>query len=968
MRKRSSAWFFLTLLLIPLAVFGQAEVTGKITGTVKDDQGAPLPGATVEVTSKDFQLERQATTGENGDFLFALLPTGAYTVTVTAAGRQPQVYNLRLSIGQTVPLDVSLAPGEAIREEITVTGTASALETTTTGERLSYTREVEELPVNNRNLENVAQLSPNISFGPTDGTISISGAPSFDTTVLLDGAEVSDPYFGSAPVVYLEDAVDEIQILTSGISARYGRFQGGVINAVTKSGTNEFKGTLRGELSNEDWNSSTPFGEAREDKVNKVYQGTLGGPIVRDHLWFFGGLRRIPSQVTSLTTTATAESFSQGADEKRYQGKLRWAVNPSHLIDLSYLHFDRTVSHANGLPAGDDVALGERADPRKTTTLAYQGVFSGSTFGEVLATRKRVSIQAGSTVRIRDPFLDLASFSVFNNHWWDFDDPSLRDNDTVGVTLSNLRDLGRFGSHVFEGGVQYVDSTTGGENRQSASGFNLLALGTDFYAGQVNGEPRFNLRQEEALRWQALGLQGHQKLKNTAAYLQDEWTLSNWRFDLGVRYEQYKGDGPQAQLNLDFKKFSPRLGATYSINPGLQVQATFGRYVSRFNDSVANAVTGVGNGPLIETLYEGPDLLNATADQIQAAIHNNAFWPIITSYTDPNQPSVYLANGVEAPYADEITLSVRGNLPGRIGTATLTYIDRDYKKLLDDFVGNVCDLGLDFGRPCPAANTTTIIDNATGEPVATVDSRVWANNPNARRTYRAITASWNLRAPNRPWTLAGNYTYGKTRGNYEGEGQNTPASGSALGNFVQAVDPIGVSPFGYTDDDIRHRLNLLSTYRLDFSNFGSLVFGSVFLYQSARPYSLSAQVPYKPVDGYLGAVGNYTFTFGDLGSQRFDDIWALDLSTRYELPLFHGVGAFVKVAVTNVTNNDGVLEFQTTGRAVLDANDNPIAWQPVGNCGLGDKPSKDCTGFGRIRNDEDYQPPRTFLLSVGFDF
>src|SRR3954467_4568447 len=96
MRKRHASWFFLMVLLVPLAVFGQAEVTGKITGTVKDDQGQPVSGATVEVTSKGLQLERQATTDDKGEFLLALLPTGAYTVTVTALGRQPQVYNLRL--------------------------------------------------------------------------------------------------------------------------------------------------------------------------------------------------------------------------------------------------------------------------------------------------------------------------------------------------------------------------------------------------------------------------------------------------------------------------------------------------------------------------------------------------------------------------------------------------------------------------------------------------------------------------------------------------------------------------------------------------------------------------------------------------------------------------------------------------------------------------------------------------------
>ncbi len=966
MRLDAAAWFFLMLLVLPLALLGQAEVTGRITGTVTDDQGKPLAGATVEATSEGLKIERQATTGATGEFLLPLLPTGAYTVTVTALGRQPQIITLHLSIGQTVPLDVQLAPGESVTEEIMVTGTESSLQTTETGERLSVGRDIEELPVLQRNLEDIALLAPNVSFGPTDDTISIAGAPSFDTTVLLDGAEVSDPYFGSAPVVYLEDAIDEVQILTTGISARYGRFQGGVINAVTKSGTNEFKGTLRAEAANQDWDSQTPFGEDQQDKVNKVYQGTLGGPIIRDHLWFFAGARKIPSQVNNLTTVATDESFAQTIEEKRWQGKLRWALSPSHLVDLSYLSYDQTVDHDAGLPAGDDIALGKRADPRETTTFAYQGVLSGSTFVELQATKKDVQIFGGSLDRTHDPFIDLASFSVFNNHWWDYEDASTRDNKTAALSLSHLRDFGNLGSHVFEGGIQYVTSTTGGENRQSASGFNLLAIGSDFYAGEVDGSPRFNLRTGSALRWQALPLDGDQTLKNPAAYLQDEWSLGDWRFNIGARYEQYDGEGPLPQFGLDFKVFSPRLGVTYSINPDLQVVGTYGRYVSRFNDSVANAVTGVGNGPLIETFYQGPNILNATAEQVQAAIHNDAFWPIITTYADPNQPTAFLDNRIEAPYADEITLSVRGNLPHGLGTAVLAYVDRDYQNLIDDFIGGVCDYGFEFDQSCPGGSTTTVFSGT--DPVAEVDTRVFANNPQARRTYRAITAYWNLRPAGHAWSLGGNYTYGKTRGNYEGEGQNTPSSGSPLGNYTRAVDPIAVSPFGYTDDDIRHRLNVFGTYRIDLHSAGSLVLGSVFLYQSALPYSLTAPVPYRPVADYLGAVGTYTHFFGPRSSHRFEDIWRLDLSTRYDLPVFSRFDAFVKVGVTNVLNNHGLLRFQTTGEAVLDDNGNPIAWQPAGNCGLGDKPSKDCTGFGSIQNEDDYQPPRTYLLSLGFEF
>ena len=105
------------------------------------------------------------------------------------------------------------------------------------------------------------------------------------------------------------------------------------------------------------------------------------------------------------------------------------------------------------------------------------------------------------------------------------------------------------------------------------------------------------------------------------------------------------------------------------------------------------------------------------------------------------------------------------------------------------------------------------------------------------------------------------------------------------------------------------------------------------------------------------------------------DLWALDLSVRYDIPLHSRVGAFLKAGATNITNNHRLLSFQTTGEVktdaegnpLFDANGNPLGWQPSGNCGPGDPPSKNCTGFGHVSTN-DYQAPRTFLVSVGFDF
>jgi outer membrane receptor protein involved in Fe transport len=972
---RRQFWLALVLLVaLPVLAFGQAQTTGRITGRVTDDQGAPVAGATVTINNTELQLERTTTTGPNGDFLFALLPVGPYSATVTGEGRQPQVLTFRLGVGETVPLNVQLAPGDVIAEEITVTGTATALETTSIGENFDYETEVEQLPITDRSIEDVAALSPNISFGPTGGTLSIAGAPSFDTTVLLDGAEVSDPYFGSAPEVYIEDAIEEVQVLTSGVSARYGRFQGGVINAITKSGSNDFEGTARVELEKETWNSQTPFEEDQDDTLNRVYQATLGGYILRDRLWFFAGGRTIPEESDASTTLFTNESFTETRNEDRWQAKLRGAITENHLLDLSYLSYESEVDPYDGLGAGDDRALGKRSDPRETFTLNYQGVLSSNTFLELQATQKNVEILSGGDPALGDPFLDANSVIVYNNHWWDYNDASVRDNETAAANVTHSLSTEGFGSHTLEAGVQYVNSTTGGENRQSSTGLNLLAVNSndDFYAGQVNGDPRFNLYSFEALRWEALPLGGEQEIENTAAYVQDSFNLGNFRFDLGLRYDQYDGSGPLPSFGIDFDGFSPRVGVTYNVNPSWQVQASYGRYISRLNDNVGNAVTGVGGAPRITTLYTGPDLLNATAAEIQAALRNDANWSIILGYLDPTQPTTFVSDDIEAPYADDYNFSIRHALPRNTGSVVLTYINREYENLLDDFIGGVCS---DFGLSLNNCNDySTVVDPAGQETV--LDTIVWANNDVATREYEAITAIWDYRPTSR-WLLSGNYTYAETQGNYEGEGQNTPASGSIQGDFVRSIDQSAAFPFGYTDDDIRHRITALGSYTWDLNRFGALSLGTIFRYRSGLPYSLAATVPVLDDPDYIGDDGStYTYFFGRNGeidrhernARRFDGFWATDLSARYEVPVFRDLNVFLKLAVTNVTDNDEVIRHQTSVAARLDANGNVIGFRTVGNCGLNDEPSESCTGFGRIRNELDYQAPREFLFTVAVDF
>ena len=823
MRKHSKWIVAAVLLLLPAIALQAAELTGRVTVTVTDEEGNAVADARVEFISPALMGERVQNTDADGRLTSSLLPVGAYAVTVSAPGKQTVTLSLRVGVGHSVPLDVTLKAGEDLVEEVVVYGAATKLETTAGGENFNYDGAVEGLPIQDRDIEAVAAFAPNVSFGPTPGTLSISGAPSFDTVVMLDGAEMSDPYFGSAPTLFLEDAIEEVQVLTSGVSARYGRFQGGVVSAITKSGGNTFDGTVRYEFSKESWDSQTPFGEGQSDELSETFQGTLGGYFVKDRLWFFGGYRTIPQTTTSGTARGTGESYTTSREEERYQLKLRGAITPNHVLEASYLEYTSDSTNRAGLPAYDlFAATGIRSDPRDITTASYQGVLTSSIYLDLIYTDKNVSIQSGGDPNNGSPFLyqgnELPGFGIFHNHWWDYNDASVRDNENIGANLTQVVSTNDWGEHTIEYGVQYVKSTTGGENRQSSTGYNLLAYDLVEDLSFVNlpdagsgDDPTFNLAayydgvdggQQIAYRWEALALGGVQEIENTAAYIQDSWQINQWRFDVGLRYEEYTGSGPLPTVNIDFQDISPRIGVTYNIDANWQVVGSYGKYISRINDNVASNVTGVGGAPLINTLYTGPTLSGLSYDEVEDIIRDDDNWGITVGVYDPSQPTVLLDPDLEAPYANDFNLAVKRALPRNTGSFTLTYTNREFKNLLDDFVGE--------------EGFVTIVDpeNPNNE-IDDFDLTRWYNCSTCQRDYQAVAATFEYR-PGAKWNLGGNWTWSETRGNYEGEGRNTPSSGSVVGDYVESTNQSLAIPNGLLDEDLTHRVAAWGNYRFDF--------------------------------------------------------------------------------------------------------------------------------------------------------
>lgn len=962
----------LVALMMPTMLFGQAQTTGSVTGTVVNDAGAPVADAEVTLTSPAIQGERVTRTSASGQFTARLLPPGQYTATINSPGLQPAVLTFRVLVGDTMPLNVTLYPGEVAGEEIVVLGRVSPMQSPETRQSFDYTNEVEELPIQNRNINNIALSAPNTSFGPNAGQVAIAGAPAFDTVVLLDGAEISDPYFGSGTTVYLEDAIQEVQVLTTGISARYGRFQGGVINAVTKSGGNEYSGTLRFEADQQSWNEKTPFGENQADKLNKVYQGTLGGFIIPDRLWFFGGYRTIPATATAFTTQTTKESYTTTANEDRYQIKLRGAITPSHTVDASYLKFDAETANRAGLPAGDLLALGIRADPREMTSVSYQGVFGFNTFADAMYTDKAVQIASGGDPAGADPFLwGSAGNWVYNNHWWDASDPSIRDNRTAALNLSHSLDTATFGMHQLQGGIQWVESTTAGDNKQSPTGYNLIGNTAAFNPRVEGGQLLFDLNPNAVSRWVATDLKATNDITNTALYLQDSMTWNKFRFDVGVRYDMYDGEttGVQA-FKLDFADISPRVGVTYNFTPTLQVLGTYGRYVGRFNDNWAGPAAGVSSAPRSVWNYIGPQQLGLTAAQVQAVLRDDQYWQQTNLIGDPDFPTTWMSSDVESPYSNEWNLSLRSALPRNSGFVALTYTDRAYKNLMTAFTGLACT---DFGR-CEGTGDRSVLPSG-----AFVDTTVWDNDSRAKRDYQGLAVQADYR-PTARLSVGGNWTWSETKGNYEGEALNQPASGSIFGARERAINLDFAAPYGYLAQDIRHRANAYATYRFDFGRAGDLSTSGIVNYRTGLPYNRIGSVGLSPVAEYASSSGSYSWFHNGRGNNRFDGVWSLDTALRYSVPVIWRVAPFFKLDIRNVLNNDQLISYQTTGTSAVvngvrtwfpSGNADPRAanYNPSCNPDSGSfSPSTACTGFGRVRNENDYQTPRTFLITAGIQF
>ncbi len=958
----------------------QGTQAGVLSGQVQSSDGQPLPGVTITAQSPALQGLRTAVSDSNGGYIIKALPPGAYTVTFELTGMSTVRKSLTVALGASAQADASLSVA-AVEETVTVTAEApSALEQSTVGANYGY-KAVDQLATG-RTLAAIAELAPGLSDNtPNADQVTISGSFAFDNVFLVNGVDVNDNLFGSPNSLFIEDAFEEVQVLTSGISAEYGRFSGGVINAVTKRGGNAFSGSFRVDYTNPAWRDENPLERCeapgqnpatcvpvdrsvdrtgQEQPTNKTYTATLGGPILKDRLWFFGSARSQDLQVGQLLQFS-AIPYTQQQTDDRYQAQLTGTLAQNHTLQASYI--DTEVEQFGPSLAGfaADPAtfyIPSRTTPQSLFAANYNGVISPSLFAEVQYSQKKFKFEntgGQSTAFVDSPIFTNDGTHYYNAPYFASKDPEDRDNRQITGSLSYFLSTSSLGRHDLKAGYENYRSTNTGGNSQSQTDYTLYAdyVGEGTVSGpaldaQGRFQPIFEPGANLAIRWYSTP-GARIDITTQSFFLNDKWQIdSHWSANLGLRYERVRSDATGGIIGVDTDNLVPRLALGWDAKGDgkVRLDATYAQYAGKFAETQFANNTTVGNPAYLYLLYTGP----AGVGRGCAGCFDPANYTEVLGGGFPTATKSFAPN-LSSPTTREWTFSAGVALP-RGGYVKAVYSDRAVSNFFENFVDQ------------STGQTDVSVD---GVDLGAFDRTLYANTDDLVREYRAVQLQASYRLTD-AWTVQGHWTHQlRNYGNYEGEGTNTPGATSNFGDYPEIFNQARHYPLGRLNDYQADKLRLWTNYDLGLGRAGRLNLGLLFRYDSPLTGSnVANNQGFSSVQrqGFVyyatgPAVPANDVFFGERGTVEFDAQTDVDLALNYEVPLFKSLRPYVKLDVRNVFNNQA----QILGNTAVAQDPN----SPVDELGLR-------TGFRTgatylaPRNNADYQLPRELRLSLGFRF
>ncbi|MDQ1559370.1 MAG: hypothetical protein QOD32_2430 [Pyrinomonadaceae bacterium] len=798
-RRTFSTFFFLVLLLclsnVPGAWAQQALTSATLGGRVEDERGAALSDARVLVVNLDTGRQQTTASDEAGRYRFPYLPVGNYQLTVEHAGFTTARRRLTLTVGQALDAPLRLTVAE-VAESVSVSESdVPVVETVRT--QIADTilsRDTDTLPLNGRNYLDLALLVPGVSrtntganqrFAETSavpGTgLSVAGQRNLNNTFILDGLSANDDAADLAGTFYSQEVVREFQVVTSGGMTEFGRASGGVVNIITRSGTNDFNGRLYGFARNQRFDARNPLARTRDPLTQAQYGASFGGPLKHNRTFFFANFeqtRRNDAGVITITPT-NAAAVNARLDQANYRGaRIQTGIFPGGLDSTNIFgRLDHELTNTQRLTARYSLYQ------VKSTNARNVGGLNDTSRGSALDNRDW-NVAVGHVATLSAGALNEARFQFTRSR---LDAPT---NDQTDAPAVNIAGVASFGTATFSPLARALDvfeatdafTTQRGAHTFKAGGQFLLNRVDVLFPGALAGVYTFSsLANFQAGRYityqQAFGAPSQfQSNPNLGLFVQDEWRASeSLTVNAGLRYDAQFLPAP---IETDANNFAPRLGVAYAPGDSRRtvLRASIGLYFDRLPlRATSNALQRDGAKYRVAVLsfgQAGAPAFPSTLDAFPAGL--------LTAVTtiDPQ---------IENSYSGQASLQLERELTHDASLA-VGYLHLRGRHLILSRNVNVPTL--------TAAEALARGDANLGRPDARF-ANVSRFESSGESVYDALTVSLNRRAPRRGLSFRLSYTLSKaidTAGNFF---FSTPQD-----NF-NLRDERALS-----DNDQRHRLTL----------------------------------------------------------------------------------------------------------------------------------------------------------------
>jgi hypothetical protein len=953
--------------------------TGGLMINVVDADGNPVAGAQISASTPDSLTRRSGVTDANGQVrIMGLDPSDQYTVTVNAEGYQPARNEGALVVSEkTLNVPFVLTAGEAgVMEEVITYGRTDLtqlVDTTSSMQSTDVTLDVLESLPTGRSYQSYLQMAP--STKPTiDGNPSSKSGVNYsdivdangntagsstDNIYFIDGINITDNYYGDFGANFNSEIIQEQQIITGGVPAEYEGGQGLISRVVTKSGGNEFHGSVNYYTQSDSLVSSNKH---LNDASFETYDAavTLGGPILKDKLWFFASYQRKERDEDVIDPNSQQVLRSVNRSDDYGFAKVTWQPTENDKLTATYFNDpgETDGSFSTTVVTNRDRALKFGGDNYK---LEYSHAFSN-----LILTGSWIRHEGEDTRNAADQasLNDVAYFendTVTNNELqlggygsnllWD------KNKESYNLMAEYFLDAG-WGSHEIKAGYSkqtnesYLNSVYSGDGSQytsvaaADSGVNLLTYTEGDWTGQrdisrddyfriidamvaspnsatylglydANGDGTISEEelgenlilnstagnpngQVNAYRiWQSQ--QGPQtfETKGDSFFIQDKWNLNeHWTINAGIRAEKwshYASDGSTKIFTFDWE-YAPRLSVIYDLfGDGRSKVWAFG---GRYYDPIRTNMTSFAG--------------SITGSIRQEQIYTNAGeWLTYRTRGGPGDPDGYFAPSTKTPYTDEFMIGWEHSLTLNQSIA-VTYTDRKTRDILEDY-------DLNYFLDCSS--------EGVGDYCLTLDYFGFTELPQAnyfiatlvggKRDYSGWEVQWRKRrSGDSKWFALASVVYNDAEGN-----TNSDSNADLQGDFLW-VDPRAPNQFGKQPGNIEWLAKFAGSYRFDFG----LELGATYRWNSGTRYSRTfalygRHVPVRVDEAYeSGGVTMRWLAPGAVGGYEGKSYGTLDLRAKYVLPIGRFDAEFF-VDIFNVLDDQAAVRFQD-----LEAGDGVYAF------------------------------------------